>query len=100
MRAPTVTRGSIAQVSHQAASRTTRARAMLRDEHERDRGELEPVLAPLGMPVQVHDDGDGEVAVEEGCAERDGSGRPADGEHRHAGPVGGDERFRGLPGRR
>ncbi len=29
MRAPTVTSGRIAQVSHQAASRTTRARAML-----------------------------------------------------------------------
>ena len=58
-----------------------------RDEHERNRGELEAVLAALGMAVQMHDDGDGEVAVEERRAERDGAGRPADGENRgHAEP--------------
>ncbi len=68
-----------------------------RYEHQRDGGELEPVLALLGVSIEANDDGDRQVAVDEGRAERQGSRRPTDGKDRDARSTGDDELSEELP---
>ena len=79
MRAPTVTRGSIAQVSHHGRVENDQGKGDARYEHQSDGGELEAVLALLGTSIEAHDDCDRQVAIEERRAERQGSCRPTDG---------------------
>ena len=85
MSAPTDTSGTTAQVSHQAASSTTSAKAMLETSTSANVVNSNPVLALLGRSVDAHHDRHGDMGRQGGGREGDGPGSPAaraDGDRR------------------